>query len=277
VGAGPIIRVVGLTAGYGDGPDVLSGLSVDFPRGQVTAVVGGSGCGKSTLFKCVVGLLRPRAGQVLVAGRDLSTMDERDLPEALSRVGLLFQQGAMLNSATVAENIALPLKEHTDLPASVIEESVRLKLQAVGLAHAADKFPSELSGGMRKRAALARAMALDPELLLCDEPSAGLDPRTAADLDDLILGLKETFRMTVVVVTHELASIDAIADDVVFLGRGGVLHYAGPLAGARACPVPEVGDFFARRGVGAPVGTRSLLQVLEDGILPEPAVTGVDP
>lgn len=263
--AGPIIRVVDVTAGYGDGPPILRDLSVDFARGRVAAVVGTSGCGKSTLFKCIVGLLRPASGRVLVAGRDLSVLDEKELPEALSRVGLLFQQGAMLNSATVAENVALPLKEHTRLPPAVIDEMVQLKLQSVGLAHAATRFPSELSGGMRKRAALARAMALDPELLLCDEPSAGLDPRTAADLDDLILRLKETFRMTVVVVTHELASIDTIADDVVFLGKGGVLHYAGTLAGARTCPVTEVSDFFARRAVGAPAGTRSLLDLLEGG------------
>jgi phospholipid/cholesterol/gamma-HCH transport system ATP-binding protein len=270
VGIDPIIQVVGLTAGYGDAPPILTDLSVDFLRGRVTAVVGTSGCGKTTLFKCIVGLLKPQSGRILVAGRDLSTLEEAELPAALSRVGLLFQQGAMLNSTTVADNVTLPMREHTDLPAEVMDEMVRLKLQSVGLAHAAQKFPSELSGGMRKRAALARAMALDPELLLCDEPSAGLDPRTAADLDDLILRLKETFRMTVVVVTHELASIDTIADDVVFLGRGGVLHYAGPLAGARACPIPEVRDFFARRAVGAPAGTRSLLEVLKgDPMEPE--------
>jgi len=264
VAGDPIIRVRDLCAGYGDGPAILDGLTVDFGRGRVTTVVGGSGCGKSTLFKCIVGLLRPRAGEVTVAGHDLSTLDERDLPEALSRVGLLFQGGAMLNSATVADNVALPLHEHTRLPQSVIDESVRLKLEAVGLAHAAPKLPSELSGGMRKRAALARAIALDPELLLCDEPSAGLDPRTAADLDDLILRLKETFRMTVVVVTHELPSIDAIADDVVFLGRGGRLLHAGTLASAKASAEPEVRDFFGRRSAGFPAGTRSLLQVLEE-------------
>lgn len=259
----PIIAVRGLTAGYGDRV-VLRDLSLDVARGRVTAVVGASGCGKSTLFRCVVGLLRPFAGEVRVAGRDLCTLPEEELPRALSRVGLLFQQGALLNSVAVSENVALPLREHTDLPPSVVDEVVRLKLEAVGLAHAAALLPSELSGGMRKRAALARAMALDPELLLCDEPSAGLDPRTAADLDDLILRLKETFRMTVVVVTHELPSIDAIADDVVFLGRGGVLHYAGPLAGAKACAVAEVADFFARRAAGAPAGTRSLLDVMQD-------------
>lgn len=267
MGIDPIIQVVDLSAGYGEGPPVLTDLSVDFRRGRVTAVVGTSGCGKSTLFKCIVGLLRPLSGRVLVAGRDLSSLEEDELPKALARVGLLFQQGAMLNSTTVAENILLPMKEHTDLPAEVMDEMVRLKLQSVGLAHAAQKLPSELSGGMRKRAALARAMALDPELLLCDEPSAGLDPRTAADLDDLILSLKDTFKMSVVVVTHELASIDTIADDVVFLGRGGVLHYAGPLAGARACAVPEVADFFARRAVGAPEGTRSLLEVLKGKVI----------
>lgn len=261
---GPIISVRNLTAGYG-GRTILKDLSVDVMPGRVTCIVGPSGCGKTTLLKCVVGLLRPLTGTVLVAGRELTALDDRELPEALSRVGLLFQQGAMLNSVTVAENVALPLREHTRLPAAVIDEMVRLKLELVGLSHAARLLPSELSGGMRKRAALARAMALDPELLLCDEPSAGLDPQTAAGLDVLILRLRETFRMSVVVVTHELPSIDKIADDVVMLGRGGTLRFAGPLAQAKQSRDQEVADFFARATPEAAAGTRSLLDTLVGG------------
>jgi phospholipid/cholesterol/gamma-HCH transport system ATP-binding protein len=259
----PIIKVENLTAGYTRSP-IIKDLSVDFARGKVSTIVGISGCGKSTLLKTIIGLLRPWEGKTSVDGNDLNELEGNQLTFALSKIGLLFQAGAMLNSITVAENVALPLKEHTKLPMSVIREIVRLKLDMVGLGHAMEMLPSELSGGMRKRAALARAMVLDPAVLLCDEPSAGLDPQTAASLDELILSLQATFKMTVVVVTHELASIDKIADDVVMLGVGGNLLFDGSLEDAKKCEVPEVINFFARNVPSQSARTNSLLAYLEE-------------
>lgn len=259
----PIIRVENLTVGYTTKP-VIEDLSVDFARGKVTTIVGTSGCGKSTLLKAIIGLLHPWEGKTTVDGNDLNDLDGNELTMALTGIGLLFQAGAMLNSITVAENVAMPLREHTKLPPTVIREIVRLKLDLVGLGHAMEMLPSELSGGMRKRAALARAMVMDPALLLCDEPSAGLDPQTAASLDELILNLKATFNMSVVVVTHELPSIAMIADDVVMLGTGGRLLFDGPLSDAQRCDVPEVIDFFARSVPTQSARTHSLLAHLEE-------------
>lgn len=260
----PIIRVENLTVGYTPGNPIITDLSVEFSRGKISTIVGTSGCGKSTLLKSIIGLLRPWEGRTSVAGNDLNYLEGNELTLALSRIGLLFQQGAMLNSITVAQNVAMPLREHTKLPQSVIREIVRLKLDLVGLGHAIDMLPSELSGGMRKRAALARAMVLDPEVLLCDEPSAGLDPQTAASLDELVLNLKATFDMSVVVVTHELPSIDMIADDVVMLGRGGQLLFDGSLRQAKQCQVPEVVAFFARSVPSQSGRSKPLLSYLEE-------------
>lgn len=256
-----IIRVIDLTAQYGD-IVIIKDLSVGFKEGLITCIVGPSGCGKSTLLKSIVGLLKPQKGKVLVDGYDLSSLEGDELDTVLSRIGLLFQQGAMLNSISVAENVALPIREHTDLPPPIIEQIVKLKLETVGLGNAGHKLPSELSGGMRKRAALARAMALDPKILLCDEPSAGLDPQTQAGLDDLIIKLKETFKMTVIVVTHELASIERIADDIVMLGKGGVMHFHGNIYQAKESQIPEVRDFFERRLPDQRVGSLSLYESL---------------
>ncbi|GMV40749.1 MAG: ABC transporter [Myxococcales bacterium] len=255
-----VIETEDLTAGYGAGL-ILDGVTVRVPRGRLTCVIGGSGSGKSTFLKCVVGLLPPLRGRVRVLGQDPYALDDEERSALLSRVGLLFQDGALLNSLSLRENLEIPFKAHTNLPGGVVDEAIRTKLGLVALGGALGKLPGELSGGMRKRAGLARALALDPELLLCDEPSAGLDPLTAANLDRLIRHLQEVLRMTVLVVTHELPSIKLIADHIIML-RDKRVYYDGPAQEAYESRDPVLTGFFGRVATADEARGRSLLDVL---------------
>lgn len=214
--ASPLIEVRDLTIAYG-GYVVQGHLDFTINRQDVFIIMGPSGCGKSSLLRVLVGLQEPASGQVLYSGTDFWAGSEASRLQILSRVGLLFQSGALWSSMTLAENVALPLQRYTDLSPEAIREQTSLKLSLVGLAGFEAYYPSEISGGMRKRAGLARALALDPEIVFFDEPSAGLDPVSAALLDELILELKENLGMTVVVVTHDLDSIFTIGNNSVFL------------------------------------------------------------
>lgn len=263
VGADYVIEADDLAAGYTE-TLILDGVSVAIHRGLVTCVIGGSGCGKSTLLRSAIGLLAPRRGSVRVLGHDIYTLSERDRSALLSRVGLMFQYGALLGSITVGENLAIPLRAHTRLPREVVEDVIRMKLAMVNLPGCEDKLPSELSGGMRKRAGLARAIVLDPELLLCDEPSAGLDPQTMAGIDALLLHLKRLLGITVVVITHELSSIKNIADRIVML-RDERLYFDGTLAEALASADPVVSGFFQRQAQRTSGQGRSLYAALMEG------------
>jgi phospholipid/cholesterol/gamma-HCH transport system ATP-binding protein len=240
-----IVTIRDLAVQYGT-RRVLDGISTAILPREIRVILGSSGCGKTTLLKTIIGLLKPSQGSVRLFDTDIGDQDEPATVEALKKIGVLFQNGALLGSLTVAENIALPLDMHTDLDERVIREIVAYKLAQVNLPGTGGLYPSELSGGMRKRVALARALALDPPLLLCDEPSAGLDPVTSAGLDSLLLALRDRLGITIVVVTHELRSIETIADTISFL-RNGSLLFDGPYDEARRLTSGPVYDFFTRR------------------------------
>lgn len=222
----PDIRLEGLTIGYGAQP-VVSGIDAVLPGGKITVILGGSGCGKSTLLKHILKLHPALSGRIVIGGHDLDSLDRRGMHCLRQRMGVLFQDGALLGSLTLGDNVALPLREHTRLSEKEVRERMLAKLGLVGLADFADYYPNELSGGMRKRAGLARAMVMDPPLLFCDEPTSGLDPVTAAELDQLLLELKRRSEMTLVVVSHDLDSMRTIADHVLVLGDGRLLFQGG--------------------------------------------------
>jgi phospholipid/cholesterol/gamma-HCH transport system ATP-binding protein len=238
----PVISIRNLIAKYGD-LTVLDDISVDIFPGEITVILGSSGCGKTTLLKNILRLVEPVSGSVKFWGEEILDLDDIQMEKILRKLGVLFQSGALLNSISVYENISIPLELHTKLPRPLIDRIIQVKLNLVNLSEALYKYPSELSGGMKKRAALARAIALDPQILFCDEPSAGLDPLTAASLDELILSLKKQLKMTIVVVTHELASIHRIADKIIFLEEGKML-FNGTLEEAKKAGIPQIDTFF---------------------------------
>jgi len=242
--ATPVLEVKDLVAEYGE-MRILEGISFSVYKGEILVVLGKSGCGKSTLLRNITRLVEPVSGSVKYWGREVTNLEEDELYGILRRIGISYQGGALFNSMPVFDNVALPLRERTNLPEETIKALVMIKLSLVGLADAAYYMPSDISGGMRKRAGVARALALDPELLFFDEPSAGLDPVTASGLDHLIIDLRRLLGVTIVAVTHELDSIKTIADRVLMLDNGGMV-FLGTLAEALACEKPVVKNFFTR-------------------------------
>ncbi len=215
----PAIQVQAVTKIYG-GRTILDKIQLDVQTGETLVILGGSGSGKSTLLRMMAGTVKPDGGDIIALGKSLGSMTHADLNAYRKEIGVLFQSGALFNSMTVAQNVALPLREHTDLEESTIDVIVKIKLELVGLREHGEKMPAQLSGGMKKRAGLARAMALDPKILFYDEPSAGLDPVTSAEIDELIIDLNKKIGVTTVVVTHEMDSAKRIADRMVLLDRG---------------------------------------------------------
>ena len=241
---GLIISIRELVTHY-DGRPILQGINLDIRRGETMVILGRSGCGKSTLLRHLVGLSAPTSGRIIIKGFELTSMSEAEQVPVRRKLGMLFQSAALFNSMTVAENVALPLREHTELEPSTINIMTRIKLELVGLAGFENFTPDQLSGGMKKRAGLARAIAMDPEILCCDEPSAGLDPVVAVGIDNLILKLKRAFKMTTIVVTHELASVFLIADRIAMLHQGHIVALGTPEE-LRASDDPIVKQFLNR-------------------------------
>jgi phospholipid/cholesterol/gamma-HCH transport system ATP-binding protein len=241
---GPAISVRDVVVSY-NGRRVLDGINLDVARGETMVLLGGSGSGKSTLLRQIIGSERPQSGQVLVNGIDLANCKLRDLKKLRRSIGVAFQDGALFNSMSLEDNVALPLREHTRLAESTIRLMTWMKLAVVGLSEFGKLSPQALSGGMKKRAAVARALSLDPEILVFDEPSAGLDPIVAAELDELILGLKRAFNMTVVVVTHEMASAFRIADRMAMLYQGSLIA-VGTKEELQNSSHPRIRQFFDR-------------------------------
>ncbi|PYJ09671.1 MAG: ABC transporter ATP-binding protein [Verrucomicrobia bacterium] len=238
----PVVEVTDLVRKFGS-RTVINGISLKVLRGETLVIMGGSGCGKSTLLRHIIGVMKPTAGSIKIFDDEITTMNDRRLDDVRRRFGMLFQSGALLASLTVGENVALPLWQHTDMSAEEIQETVAQKLQAVGLNGFENLKPAEISGGMRKRVGLARALALDPELLFSDEPTSGLDPIMTAVVDKLTLKLTHGAGMTAVVVTHDMTSAFRIATRMIMLGRGIVIAQGSPDE-IRTSPDPEVQQFI---------------------------------
>lgn len=256
------ISVKDLRVNYGE-REILHGISFEVKVGETLVILGGSGSGKSTLLRTLVGLERPSSGEIWINGKNLATVSEGELFEIRKQTGMSFQGGALFGSMTVGENVALPLREHTKLEESTMEIMVRLKLDQVGLSGFESFLPSQLSGGMKKRAAVARALAMDPEILFFDEPSAGLDPIIAAGIDQLILELKKAFRMTIIVVTHELASAFLIADRMVLINKGDLVAM-GTVREMQNSKHPKVRQFLDRVPEPAVAQELDYLQMLTE-------------
>lgn len=238
-----IIEIKNLVAKY-DTKIILDNISLTIKQKEIFIILGSSGGGKTTLLKHIIGLIKPVSGTIDIFGQEVTKMEDDQFDKVLTQIGMLFQGGALINSMKVWENIAIPLEQHTKLAPNIIRDLVKQKLSLVNLEHAFNLYPSELSGGMKKRVALARAIAMDPKILFFDEPSAGLDPITALELDELILELKDKLGITLVIVTHELESIKRIADRVLYLQKGKNI-FIGTLDEAKAKSIDEIDRFFS--------------------------------
>lgn len=250
----PIITVQDLVAQYGENV-ILDGVNLEVFKGEILVVLGGSGCGKSTLLRHMVGLDIPRSGNIIVDGIDITNCNDADFKTTLRKIGILFQSSALFGSMTLTENMAVPIAEYSDLPKSVITDLIRMKLRRVDLSEFENYLPFEISGGMKKRAGLARALALNPEILFLDEPTAGLDPVSAAEIDNLILQINQSSKTTIVIVTHELFSIFKVAHRVIMLDKAtkGIIAQGDPHYLKDHSENEKVKGFFNRESSSAPL------------------------